>query len=346
MKKLLTIVILVWAIAVPVCAETIEAPTAPDEALDLMTVERNSFGEDLWCVVRNAVVKLEPEITRCAGVCLSVTAAVMLVSILGSFSGSAKSVAELAGAVTVAILLISTANTMIHSAVDTVQTLSDYGKLLLPVMTTAMAAQGGLTGSAALYTGTAVFDALLGSLISSFLIPAIYIFLVLSVANAALEEELLGKLKQFIKWLVSWGLKIILYVFTGYMTITGVVSGTTDQTALKATKLTISGMIPVVGGILSDASETILISAGAVKNAVGIYGLLALTATVIGPFLRIGIQYLMLKVTASVCATFGSKRITGLISDVSATMGLLLAMTGTVCLLLVISTVCFMKGMN
>lgn len=346
MKKLLTIVILVWIIAVPAHAETLEAPPAPEEAMDLMPVEQNSFGEDLWCVIRNAVAKLEPEIAQCAGVCLSVTAAVMLVSVLDTFPGSTKSVAELAGAVAVACLLISTTNTLVRSAVNTVQTLSDYGKLLLPVMTTAMAAQGGLTGSAALYTGTAVFDAVLSSVISSVLVPLIYIFLVLAIANAGIGEALLGKLKQFIKWLASWGLKTILYVFTGYMTITGVVSGTADQTALKATKLTISGMVPVVGGILSDASETILISAGAVKNAVGVYGLTALIATAIGPFLRIGIQYLMLKITASVCATFGSKRISGLISDVSAAMGILLAMTGTVCLLLIISIVCFMKGMN
>ena len=332
--------------AVPVYAETLEAPAAPEEAADLMPVEQNSFGEDLWCVVRNAVKILEPEIAQCAGICLSVTAAVMLVSVLGSFPGSAKSVTELAGAVAVACLLLNSTNALVRSAVDTVQALSDYGKLLLPVMTTAMAAQGGFTGSAALYTGTAVFDAALGSLISWMLVPIIYIFLVLAVANAALEEELLGKLKQFLKWLASWGLKIVLYVFTGYMAITGVISGTADQTALKAAKLTISGMVPVVGGILSDASETILISAGTVKNAVGVYGLTALIAIAIGPFLRIGIQYLMLKTTASVCATFGSKRITGLISDVSATMGLLLAMTGTMCLLLVISMVCFMKGMS
>jgi stage III sporulation protein AE len=218
--------------------------------------------------------------------------------------------------------------------------------MLLPVMTAAMAAQGGVTGSAALYTGTAIFDAVLCSLISRLLIPMIYIFLVLAVANSALGEDLLKKLRDFLKWLVSWCLKTVLYVFTGYIGITGVVSGATDQAALKATKLTISGMVPVVGGILSDASEAILVGAGVVKSAVGVYGLLAIAAIAIGPFLRIGVQYLLLKLTAAVCGVFGNKRITELIVDFSAAMGLLLAMTGTVCLLLLISTVCFLKGMG
>lgn len=346
MKKLLLVAVLICAMAMPVHAEELHAPTAPDTAADLMPAEQNSFGEDLWYVIRSAIEDLEPDIARCGGICLSVIAMVMLLSILSSFPGTTRSVTELAGAVAVACLVLSSATGMIRSAAATVQELSDYGKLLLPVMTTAMAAQGGLTSSTALYTGTAIFDAVLGTLISWALVPMIYIYLVLSVSNAALEEDLLEKLQKFVKWLCSWSLKIILYVFTGYMTITGVISGTADQTALKATKLTISGMVPVVGGILSDASETILISAGTVKNAVGVYGLIALIATAIGPFLRIGVQYLLLKITASVCGVFGSKRITGLVSDVSGAMGLLLAMTGTMCLLLMISMVCFMKGVS
>ena len=153
--------------------------------------------------------------------------------------------------------------------------ISNYGKLLLPVMTAALAAQGGITGSAALYSGTVLFDSFLGQLIARFITPMIYLFLAIAAANSAVGEDILKKFRDFVKWLMTWCLKIVLYVFTGYMGITGVVSGTTDAAALKAAKLTISGVVPVVGGILSDASEAVLVSAGIVKNAVGIYGLLA-----------------------------------------------------------------------
>jgi len=346
MKRLFLIALMLWGLTVPVRAEELTAPIPTDEALELMPVERNSFGEDLWYVVRSAVEKLEPEIAQCAGACLCVGAVVLLISILNSFPGNTKSVTELACAVAIGCILLGNATGLIQSAVGTVQELSDYGKLLLPVMGTALAAEGGVTGSAALFAGTAIFDAVLSWLIAWAIVPMVYIYLVLSVAGAALNDSLLDKLKNTVKGLSTWALKIILYVFTGYMTITGVISGTTDQMALKATKMTISGMVPVVGGILSDASEAILVSAGAVKNAVGVYGLIALIAIFIGPFLKIGIQYLLLKLTASLCETFGPKRMTGLIADISGAMGILLAMTGTVCLLLVISMVCFMKGVS
>ena len=155
---------------------------------------------------------------------------------------------------------------------------------------------------------------------------------------------MLKKFRDAVKWAMTWLLKIILYTFTGYISITGVVSGTTDAATLKAAKLTISGVVPVVGSILSDASEAVLVSAGTVKNAVGIYGLLAILAVWIGPFLRIGAHYLVLKALGIMCSVFEVKSVTELIGDFSTAMGLLLAMTGAVCLMLIISTICFMKG--
>ena len=115
---------------------------------------------------------------------------------------------------------------------------------------------------------------------------------------------------------------------------------------LKATKLTISGMVPVVGNIISDASEAVLVSTGIMKNAAGIYGLLAILAIWIGPFLQIGIQYLLLKLTSGICEMFTVKSISDLVNDFAAAMGLILAMTGSVCLMFLISTICFMKGVS
>lgn len=245
-----------------------------------------------------------------------------------------------------ASILLTSANSMIHLGAETVTSLSEYGKLLLPVMTAALAAQGGTTASAALYVGTTAFDMLLSSFISKLLVPMVYLYLALAAANSAIGEDVLKKMRDFIKWLVSWLLKTLLTVYTTYMSISGVVSGTTDAAALKTAKVTISSVVPVVGGILSDASEAVLVSAGLMKNAAGIYGILAVLALFLSPFLRIGVHYLILKLTAALCGLFGTKRMTDMIEDFSTAMGLLLAMTGSACLLLLISTICFMKGVG
>lgn len=346
MRKLIVIFLLSVILPLRVSATEYTAPVAPDEAEKYMPAETNNFGDGLLHIIKQATSELLPEITEAAAVCISLLAVTLLISLVNSFSGSSKQTIELVGAVCIGMLLLRSSQTMIGLGEDTVRSLNDYGKLLLPVMTAALAAQGGVTASAALYTGTVFFSSVLISAITKLLIPMIYIYVCICIANSALQEGLLLKISSFIKWLMTWFLKIILYVFTGYISITGVVNGTADAAALKAAKITISGFIPVIGGIISDASESILVSASIMRSAAGIYGVLAMIAICVGPFIKIGVQYLMLKACAGICGLFGTKKTVSLIGDFSAAMGFVLAMTGAVCLLLIISTVCFMKGIT
>ncbi len=319
-------------------------PVVPDSAQPLLPEETSSFGADLWTVITAGIRAVEPEIAACSLVCLSLFAMVMLISLLKALPGKGSSAAELAGVLAVGGILLQRTGTMISLAADTITELSEYGKLLLPVMTAALASSGGFTSSAALYTGTAVFDAVLSTGISRLLVPMVYLLLTLSVAFSATGAKMLESLANSVRWLVHWCLRMILYIFTGYIAVTGVVSGTADAATLRATRLTMSGMIPVVGGILSEASEAVIVGADVVRSTVGVAGMLALIAICITPFLRIGILYLMLKLTAALCDIFDVKPVNDVIRAFSAGLGLLLGMTGTVCVMLLISTVCFMKG--
>lgn len=344
MRLFLLTILLIGSLAQPVCAADLTAPQVPDSGAAIMPERAETFGEGLWDLTWAAISRLRPDIRDGVQNCLGILAAALLTSLADCFPGIRKNAADLVGALAVSVVLLGSTNTLIRLGTETVTELSEYGKLLLPVMTAAMAAQGRVSASASLYMGTAVFSSVLTAFLSGMLVPMLYGFLALAVANSATEAEGLKKLRDFLKWAMVWGLKLILYVFTGYMGITGVVSGTTDAAALKAAKLTISGFVPVVGGILSEASEAVLISAGVIRNSAGIYGLLAVLSICMGPFLQIGTHYLLLKSTAALCAVFGSKRLTALIGDFSAAMGFVLAMTGSVCILLLISTVCFLGG--
>ena len=346
MKRWVIVIYIVLFLAFPVSAVEFSAPTAPESATPYMPEQQESFADGLLFILKKAIQALRPELAGATGICLSLIATVLLMSLLHTFSEKSAGTIQLTGAVVIGLLLLTSSNSMIQLGASTVTELSEYGKLLLPVMTAALAAQGGTTSSAALYTGTVFFDALLTTVISKLIVPALYIYLCLCVANSAIEQEMIKKVRDFVKWAMTWCLKIVLYVFTGYIGITGIISGSVDSSVLKAARLTISGVVPVVGGILSEATETILVSAGAMKNAAGIYGIFAVLSVCIGPFLQIGVQYLLLKLSCAVCSSFGYKPATTLIEDFSTGMGTVLAMTGTVCILLLISLVCFMRGMG
>ena len=61
-----------------------------------------------------------------------------------------------------------------------------------------------------------------------------------------------------------------------------------DAAAIKTAKMAISRAVPVVGGILADAADSVLAGAGAVKNTVGAAGLLAVLAVCLLPLMRLG----------------------------------------------------------
>ena len=247
------------------------------------------------------------------------------------------------GALGICAAVTGTLQGMISMAGSTVEQISTYSSFLLPVMASATAMSGGLTAASALYAGTVIFTEVLLQLISKLLIPAVYFYLAICTAEAALGSDMLSELREFVGWLIAKSLRILLYIFLAYVTLTGVISGTADAVAVKATKAAVSGMIPVVGSILSDASETLLASAAVLKNSAGIIGMLAVVSICLLPVVKVGSHYLLLKITAAVSGTIAQKPHVNLLKHFSTAMGYLLAMCGSSGLLLLISTVCFMR---
>lgn len=346
MRKLIIGIVVVFLLIQPVTAVEYTAPTAPESGSKYMPPDTKDFSNDLWYVVKSAFANLQPSIADAVKVCISVISVAMLLSIIQAFTGISKQLVCLIGSISLGVLLLKSSDSMIQLGTKTVVELSDYCKLLIPTLTAATAAGGMPASSAALYTGTSLFCSVLSSAISNLVVPLIYIFICLAIAECAIYDEIFQELKSFVKWLSTWIMKIVLYIFTGYISITGIISGSVDAAAIKATKLTLSGAVPVVGSIISDASESILLSAGAIKNAAGVYGMIAAIATFIGPFLHIGIHYLMLKITGAISGVFASKETAKLLKDVTSAMGLVLGMIGTVCLLLLISVVCFLRSVG
>ncbi len=348
MKVLLraAIIVFLFTLFVPgVAAEAFTAPTAPKDAESLMPESEDDFGSGLISMVQKALPLAYTELREALRVGLAVFCSSFLVAILLSV-GCAATATEITGAACIAGLMLQDSRVLIGLAVDTVTEISEYSKLFLPVLTAAASARGAMTSATAIYVGTSAVTAFLMNALRRVLVPVVYLFLAASIANCALGEESLKQMRETLKKLSGWFLKTVLTVFLTYMSITGAVTGTADKTALKAAKAAISAAVPVIGKNLADASEALLLSADIAKNTIGIYGIYAFAAIFLSPFCRIGAHYLVLRGTAALCAVVGCKRMTKLVEDFCTAMGILLGMTGVMCALSIIGTVCFMKGVG
>ncbi len=335
MRKILLILILAAFLAVPVSAE-LAAPEVPEAGSRLMPEETKDFGQALGGMLRDLLPVLAPHFYAALVASGSLAAVCLLVSLV---PGEGGRTGNLVGVVAASALLLSSTGAMIRLGEQTVTDISEYQKLLLPAMTAALAAQGGATAAAALYAGSAAFNTLLSQWMVKLLIPVQYLFLAVSMAGNVLESDFLKSLKDTMKGMLLWCLKTLLSLFTAYLGITGVVAGSADAAAVKTAKAAFGTLVPVVGSVL-------LVGAGVLRGAMGIYGILAILAVFLEPFCQIGIQYLILKATAAFCGLFAPKAVTMVIGDFSEVMRMLLGMTGAICVLGLVSTVCFLKGVS
>lgn len=250
----------------------------------------------------------------------------------------------IAGALAITAVSADQVSGMMGLGRSTIDRMQGFSAVLLPIAAACAAATGAPTAAAVRQVSIALFSNLLLTLIDRLLVPLVYAYVVACTAHAAVGNSGLDKVAGLLKWVVERTLTILLVLFVTYLTVSGAVAGTTDATALKVTKLAISTVIPVVGGIISNAAQTILVGAGLLKNTVGLFGMLAVLGICIVPFLQLGVQYLTYKFCGTLAATLADNRLVKLIDSLGTAFALILGMTGASALLLLIGIVSGLAG--
>ena len=248
-------------------------------------------------------------------------------------------VVSIAGALAITAIAVSDVTALIGMGREAIDSMEQFSKVLLPTMAAVTAAGGAPSGAAVRQLATLLFSDLLLTLLNRLLLPLVYAYVAACTAHAAVGNDGLKRIAGTLKWVVTTALATVLLAFVGYLTVSGVIAGSVDAVTIKAAKFTVSSMVPVVGGILSDAAETVLAGAGILKNAVGVFGMLVVLSMCIVPFLHLGVHYLTYKAAAALAATISGGRVGGLIDGISGAFGLVLGMTGGCALVLLVSMV-------
>ena len=227
---------------------------------------------------------------------------------------------------------------------ETVLQVSQLSKALLPTLAAAEAASGGITSASVRQAAAVFFSDILLTVINRLLLPAVYLYIGVAAAGAVLDGDAMERIGELLKKAVTWILGGMLALFTAYLSVSGAVAGAADAQAVKAAQSAVSAAVPVVGGILAEAAESVLAGAGLLKGMAGTAGTLALLGACLLPFLRLGCQYLLYQGASLVAAAAGPPKLTKLIAKLGDAFALVLAMTGTAAVLLLISLLSFMKA--
>jgi len=259
------------------------------------------------------------------------------------FSGSVgENAANYAGALSTCGLCLDKLQSMVSTQNGALGQMMDFMIVLNPVMSAACAASGSVSGAGINYALTVFFSDFILKLGNHLIIPAVYAYLALALADSLLRKERLKRLRELLGWATELLLKIVVYAFVGCLSVGGILTGATDSAKLKAAKMTIAGMLPVVGGIVSGAAETVLTGAAVLKTAIGTFGMLVIFATFLLPFLNLSFSWICVRITAALTGPL-SVPLASLLESVFKAMGYLVALMGSSALICILSCCCYIK---
>jgi len=245
-----------------------------------------------------------------------------------------------------ALLMIGSVESIVAQTVDAMYRLSDYSKAALPVVFTAAAAGGAVSSAATKFAAISFALDVLMSISQKLIIPAVYSFLALSIAQAMFPNAVLAAIQKLCKWTAGTLMSVMTLIFTSYISMIGAIGNAVDSAAVKTARSFISGVLPVVGGMISDTSAMVLSAAGVIRNSAGVFGLIAVSVMCAGPFAVLSVKMLLLKAVAAVSESMQINRLSSLYSALGTAMGLLMGLLGSCSIMLFISLTAGMKAVN
>lgn len=325
-----------------------EAPPQVGEILGDISVSDALEPEGLLSKIWKSVVdSFSSHVANAAHSAVIIVIVVLLCAMAGAmYQGSIPDLVPLGGTLAISAVAVGDMNSLFGLGTEMLSTLSDFSRVLMPSLAAAASASGAISSAAAKYAAVTLFMDVLLSVSQNVIMPLIYAYIALIIANAAMGNGALAGAASLLKWLCVTSMTALVIAFAGYLSITGVISGSADAVATRVAKTTMSTLLPVVGSIISDAASTVVVGAGLLRNAVGIFGMICVLCVCSAPFVRLGIQYLLYKAASGLSCAFADGRLTGLISGIGTAFGMVLSLVGAGAIMMFFSLISFMKAVS
>ena len=215
---------------------------------------------------------------------------ILLTALLGGLEGSAVSPLQrtyhsvgVLGAVSVVLLpLAALVQTVSETAERVIVFLSAYVPLYAAVLVTGGRGLGAVSYQTTLLGAGYVLSAFIGRGV----LPLLTVSLALGCVGAVTEGFSLEALSRTFHKGVLWGLGLFSTVFSGLLSIQQMVAAAADSLGGRVIRFSLSGMVPVVGGLLGEAYNTVMGCAGLLRTTMGAFGLLAVVLMVAPPLVR------------------------------------------------------------
>lgn len=325
-------------------AEDIAAPIAdavPPEASEILdgagiSPENNgaaSLSIDgvlgwLWGQCRNRLTEPVRLLAALCGIVLLCALAKSFGDGSGSMSGMFSAVGVLAGAGMTAAAI---SDALTHT-LNILQAASEFMLVFVPLYAGVIAVMGKAAAASAVNTVTLGAAQLFSQIAVNFLTPVCGTVMGLSVTGAIHPELNISKLAEMIKKVSVWGLSLLMTVFMSILSAQTFVNNAADSVLIRTAKFAVSNGVPIVGGTISDAVNTVSASLSLLHSGIGTYGIIAAAVIILPSLITVVLYRLALSAAEAMGSVFGIKELSELFRAAGWVMSIIMAVI--VCFLL------------
>lgn len=217
-------------------------------------------------------------------------------------------VSKIAYSVVFMVLMIIALNSFqlsIQYASGAIQNMIHFTIAFIPILLALIATSGGIISAGFFHPVILFLTNVSGLFVDRIVLPLLFLSVLLSIVSTLTSQY---KATQLAGLLRNWSvglLGVFMTVFLSIVSLQGSATAVADGIAIKTTKFVTSNFIPVVGKMVTDATDTVISASGLLKNTVGIAGVSILLLLIMFPAVKILIIAFVYKLSAALLQPLG-----------------------------------------
>ncbi len=221
---------------------------------------------------------------------------------------------------------------------ETICASSSFMLLYVPVISGLMTASGH-PASGTMYAGVMIWlSGAVLQLASRLVVPLLKCVMSLSVVSAAGETVRFDGVADIFRRAARFILTFCMSIFAAFLTMRTIVSAAADSLTNRAVRFAVGSFVPVVGGALSDAYQTVVACVSLLKSGVGAAAIAAVFAIFVPVAVRCVLWQAVCTAGAALCGVFGVSRVSSLLSSLSSVVSVMFAVLLCTMVIYIIST--------
>ncbi|HHV93335.1 MAG TPA: stage III sporulation protein AE [Firmicutes bacterium] len=180
---------------------------------------------------------------------------------------------------------------------------------LLPLLTTALAAVGGMTSAAVMHPILIAAVGLMGMLVQKVVFPLLQVTVALGIAGNLFPDFPVKRLAGLVERTAGLLLGTAFVAFTAVVAARGMLAPVADGVTMRAAKYLGGKIVPILGNTFSQALEVAVGGSLLIKNGLGVLGLSAIILIAAFPLIKILALVFIYRIVTAVIEPISDSRL-------------------------------------